>query len=55
MGLQSFLKSEDKDRVKDLAKTAGLCVGTLILLFVFKGSFSFSGGNDGYYIQNYAA
>ena len=53
MGLQSFLKSEDKDRIKDLAKTAGLCLGTLILLFIFKGSFSFSGGNDGYYIQSY--
>jgi hypothetical protein len=53
MGLQSFFKSEDKDRLKDLAKAAGVCVGTLVLLFICKGAFSFSGGSDGYYIQSY--
>lgn len=53
MGLQSFLKSDDQQRWKDLAKAAGVCVGTLIVLFVCKGAFSFSGGSDAYFIQNY--
>ncbi|MFN3755336.1 MAG: YfhO family protein [Flavobacterium sp.] len=53
LGLQSFLKSEDSQRLKSLKWTTITGLGILIFLWLFKGSFSFSGLNDGYYEQAY--
>ncbi|WP_300568267.1 YfhO family protein [Flavobacterium sp.] len=53
MGLQSFFKLENDQKWPNLWKSAAACVGTLTLLFLFKGSFSFAGGSDSYLIQSY--
>jgi len=53
MGLQSFLNIDDKQRFKALWQTTAISVGTLLLLFLSKAAFSFSGGSDGYFIQSY--
>lgn len=54
LGLHQFFKIEDKKTQWDyLWKTGAIVFGLLVLLFVFKGAFDFSGGNDGYYAQNY--
>ena len=53
MGLQSFFKSEQKDQLKNLWQSTAVCFATLALLFLFKGSFTFSGGNDSYFIKSY--
>lgn len=57
MGLQAFFApvedSDPKNREKVLWKTAGTTLGIVILLFLFKGSFAFSGANDTYFLQSY--
>ncbi len=57
MGLQAFFAPvEDgipKNREKVLWKTAGVCLGIVALLFVFKGSFSFAGPSDQLFLQSY--
>lgn len=53
MGLQSFFKLEEKEKWASLWKSGAVSVGVLVLLFLFKGSFSFAGGSDSYFIQSY--
>lgn len=53
MGIQSFFKLEKENRIKALYKPAGLFFGTMLLLFVFKGAFSFTGSSDAMFMQNY--
>jgi len=53
MGLQAFFKLEEEQKWPNLWKSAAACVGTLALLFVFKGSFSFAGGSDSYLMESY--
>lgn len=53
MGLQSILKSEEKQQWKALWQTTAISGGILLLLLFFKSSFSFSGGSDKYFLQNY--
>jgi hypothetical protein len=57
MGLQSFFAPiEDgvpANRQKLLFRAAGTCIGIVILLFLGKGSFSFAGPNDAYFLQSY--
>lgn len=53
MGLQSFFKLEEKEKWSNLWKSGAISVGVLVLLFLFKGSFSFAGGSDSYFIQSY--
>lgn len=54
MGLYSFMKEEDgKIQVKQLAYTAGISLGLMVILLLFKNSFSFTGAADQIYAQNY--
>lgn len=53
MGLHAFFKLEDDKKWPALWKSAAVSIGIFALLFIFKGSFSFAGGSDNYYIQNY--
>ena len=56
MGLQSFFKLDKtvpKQQEKALLEAGVFSIGVLLILFLSKGMFSFSGGNDGYYLQNY--
>ncbi|WP_394758392.1 YfhO family protein [Flavobacterium sp.] len=53
MGLQSFFKLEEKEKWTNLWKSASVSIGILALLFVFKGSFSFAGGSDNYFMESY--
>ncbi|RYJ42936.1 YfhO family protein [Flavobacterium beibuense] len=46
MGLQSFFKSEKEQQLKSLYIAAGSVLGILVMLFLFKGSFDFTGGSD---------
>lgn len=53
MGLQTFFKLDEKEKWTNLWKSGAVSVGILALLFLFKGSFSFAGGSDSYFIQSY--
>lgn len=54
LGFSRFFKIEDKnEQWNALWKSGAIVFGLLTLLFVFKGTFDFAGGNDGYYAQNY--
>ncbi len=53
LGLYNFFKADAKERFTALWKAGTIAGGILIVLLIFKYQFSFSGGNDGYYIQNY--
>lgn len=56
MGLQSFFKLDKtvpKQQEKGLLEAGVFSIGVLLILFLTKGMFSFSGGSDGYYLQNY--
>ena len=53
MGLHSFMKSEKEEQVQALWQTAAIGVGTLVILFLLKGMFSFSGGSDSYFLKSY--
>ncbi|MFV8340795.1 YfhO family protein [Flavobacterium sp. XS2P39] len=56
MGLQSFFKLDEKipkQQEKALLETAVFSLGVILILFLCKSLFSFSGGNDNYYLQNY--
>ncbi len=49
LGLYSFFKLESKEQLIAVKKTGLIAGGILALLFVIKGTLSFSGVNDGYY------
>ena len=53
MGLQSFFKLEKEAQRKGLLQTGAFSVGVLLILFLCKSMFSFSGGNDSYFIETY--
>ena len=53
MGLQSFFDLEKEARFKALWQSAAVGFGIIAVLFLMKGSFSFSGENDAYYRENY--
>ena len=53
MGIDVFFRMEPSVRWEALWKTAAGTLGLLLLLLVFKGSFSFTGGSDDYFQQNY--
>lgn len=53
MGLQSFFISDKEVQWKSIWKSGAVVLGLTILLFVFKGSFDFSGGNDSQYREMY--
>ncbi|AWG25885.1 YfhO family protein [Flavobacterium kingsejongi] len=52
MGLYSFFKSTKEEQWDGLKKSGMVSLGLIVLLFIAKSLFSFSGGNDAYYIQN---
>lgn len=53
MGLQSFFKLEKKLQWKALYETTILGIGIILILFLSKSMFSFSGGNDAYFQESY--
>ena len=53
LGLQSFFKAQKEQQVKALYTSGGIFFGLVTLLFIFKSQFSFSGGSDDFFIQNY--
>ena len=53
MGLQSFFKTQTELQKKALLETGVFSLGVILILFLCKSLFSFSGGNDDYFIQTY--
>jgi hypothetical protein len=53
MGLQSFFKLETDTQWKALKKVGSIVLGLILVLFFSKSLFSFSGVNDGYYLNSY--
>lgn len=53
MGLQSFFKEEKEQQLKGLYLSGGVFFGIIVFLIAIKSQFSFSGGSDDYYLQNY--
>ncbi len=55
MGLQSFFKELKDQQLKGLYLSGGVFFGIIAFLIVIKSQFSFSGGSDAYYLQNYGS
>jgi len=53
MGLQSFFKLDKEIQWKSLKQAGSVALGLILVLFFSKGLFSFSGVNDGYYLESY--
>jgi hypothetical protein len=53
MGLQSFFKADKKKQWEGLWQTAAIGLGTIVILFLCKSMFSFSGAGDSYYTESY--
>lgn len=53
MGLQSFFNLNKEERFKALWQSAAVGFGLIISLFLCRGMFSFTGGNDSYYRESY--
>jgi membrane protein YfhO len=53
LGLQAFFKADEKERFKGLWMSAATSLGLIVLLFLCKGMFSFTGGSDSMYLQAY--
>lgn len=53
MGLQSFFKLAKEQHFTPLWQAAAISFGTIVILFLSKGMFSFAGANDGYYLESY--
>ena len=53
MGLQSFFKEEKEQQLKGLYTSGGVFIGIIAFLLAIKSQFSFSGGSDTYFLQNY--
>jgi len=53
MGLHSFFKLEKEFRWKALWQSGAVSLGLILLLFLCKGMFNFSGANDSYYLESY--
>lgn len=53
IGMYSFFNLENDKKWNVLWKTAAVSLGIFVLLFIFQGSFSFAGGSDSYFRENY--
>lgn len=53
IGLHSFFKLEKDLRWKALWQSGAVSMGIILLLFLCKGMFNFSGISDGYYLESY--
>ncbi|GIZ10522.1 YfhO family protein [Flavobacterium sp. UMI-01] len=53
MGLQSFFNSQKEQQQQGLLKSAAVSLGIVILLFLCKGMFHFSGASDTYFMESY--
>ena len=53
MGLQSFFQLDQSQQKKGLLLSTLFSVGVVLILFLFKGTFSFSASSDDYFIKNY--
>jgi hypothetical protein len=53
LGLHYFFKAEKDRQWKVLWQSSVIGLGILTLLFIFKGSFDFSGGSDSYFRESY--
>ena len=53
MGLQSFFQLNSDEQKKGLLQTTLFGIGTLVILFLAKGMFSFSGSGDEYFLKSY--
>lgn len=53
MGLQSFFKLEKGKQLKPLLQSGAVGLGLIIILFLSKSLFSFSGASDSYLIESY--
>ena len=53
MGLQSFFKLEKEKQLKPLLQSGAVGLGLIIVLFLSKSLFSFSGASDSYLIESY--
>jgi hypothetical protein len=53
MGLQSFFKLEKELKWKALKQSGAVSMGIILLLFLCKSMFNFSGINDSYYLESY--
>ena len=51
MGLQSFFQSEKDQKFKSLWKSSAVALGIILILFLFKGFFNFSGNVDQQLLQ----
>lgn len=57
MGIQSFFKAKDEPKLqqKALVQTGVFGLGVIVILFIAKNFFHFSGSSDNFYVQNYGA
>jgi hypothetical protein len=53
LGLHYFFKADQTRQWKVLWQSSAIALGILVLLFVFKGSFDYSGGSDAYFKESY--
>ncbi|KDN55953.1 YfhO family protein [Flavobacterium seoulense] len=53
MGLQSFFKVDKDKQWEGLWQTAAISLGTIVILFLCKSMFSFSGASDSYFNESY--
>ncbi|MFM9826602.1 YfhO family protein [Flavobacterium sp.] len=53
LGLQSFFKLENQEQKKGLLQAGTFSFGIIVILFLSKGMFSFSGGSDAYFLESY--
>lgn len=53
MGLQSFFKLDKEMQWNALWRAGAVALGLVVILFLSKNMFSFSGVNDGYYRESY--
>ena len=53
LGLHYFFKADKERQWKVLWQSSAIGLGMLALLFLFKGSFNFSGGSDSYFRESY--
>ena len=55
LGLYGYFKADDSKKWNSLWKSSAVVGGILVSLFLFKGSFDFTGGSDGYFSEAYGA
>jgi hypothetical protein len=53
MGLQSFFKLEKEKQLKPLLQSGAVGLGLILILFLSKSLFNFSGASDSYLIESY--